>query len=240
MKKLLAFGILIIACSGIQAQKKNKNIPDLSSRANDHFVCQLSSDHWAGAPDSINDNLKGLSRGLNAYFMLDKPFKTNPRLSVAFGLGISTSNIFFDKMTVDITGTTSLLSFQETDSVASYKKYKLNTAFLEVPVELRFSSKPDQPNKSIKAALGVKVGTLLSAHTKGKTQASSTGLTLIDGSQKLIGKKYFNTTRLSVTARVNYGILGVFGSYSLTSIFKTGVASENIRLYQVGLCLSGL
>ena len=40
----------------------------LSNRPNDHLMIQLSSDHWAGMPDSINSHQKGFSRGFSAIF----------------------------------------------------------------------------------------------------------------------------------------------------------------------------
>ena len=69
----------------------------INNRPNDHLLIQISSDHWTGMTDSIKSHQKGLSRGFNAYFMLDKPFKSSPKYSIGFGLGISTSNIFFKR-----------------------------------------------------------------------------------------------------------------------------------------------
>ena len=89
---------------------------DLSNRPSDHIVVQLSSDRWLNAPDSIDNKRKGSSRGANIYFMLDKPFKSNPKLSSAFGLGFSTSHIFFDKLRANIEGNTPVISFESLDS----------------------------------------------------------------------------------------------------------------------------
>src|SRR5664279_2633327 len=140
----------------------------LSNRPNDHLVIQLSSDHWTGMPDSIKSHQKGLSRGFNAYFMLDKPFRSSPKYSIGFGLGVSTSNIIFKRENVNLKSGSTLLPFTPVDSTNHFKKYKLATGFLEVPLEFRYSSKPLQPNKSFKIAVGVKVGTVINAHTKGK------------------------------------------------------------------------
>ena len=212
---------------------------DFSAKANDHFMVQLSSDHWLNAPDSIQSKTKSSSRGANVYVMYDKSFKGNPKFSIAFGVGIGTSNIYFDKMSVNINGTTPQLGFNNLDTVSRFSKYKVSTAYAEIPIEFRFFSNPKNPNKSFKLALGAKVGTLINAHTKGKTLLNGSGTTINQFSQKITAKGYFNSTRIAATARVGYGNFSVFGSYNLTNMFKENVAAD-IKLLQVGICFSGL
>jgi hypothetical protein len=237
MRKLLAIVFTLAALPAISQTPKKTY--DLANRAADHLMIQLSSDHWTGVPDSINSHKGGLSRGANVYFMIDKPFKGNQKMSIAFGLGVSTSNIFFKKMIVDIGSVAPLLPFRQVDSSNNYKKFKLATAYLEVPLELRFTSNPELPNKALKIAIGVKGGLMLNAHTKGKILRTASGDVINNFTQKVTTKSYFNTSRLSATARVGYGNFSLFGSYSFNSLFKVGVAPD-IKLLQVGLTLSGL
>ena len=79
--------------------KKDWSKVDLSSRAADHIMIQYGSDTWLNRPDSVRIG-NGFSRHFNMYFMLDKPFKSNGRFSVAFGLGIGSSHIFFNNTIV--------------------------------------------------------------------------------------------------------------------------------------------
>lgn len=218
---------------------KKKKVFDLSNRAADHFMIQLALNSWQGAPDSIANKISGLQRSANVYIMLDKPFKGNQQYSVAAGIGIGTTNIYFDKMNVDIGSSSTVLPFINTDSSNNYKKYKVSTAFLEIPLELRFTKNPSTPNKTFKAALGVKFGTLLNAHTKGKLLRNSTGNTINERTDKVLAKNYFNGTRLAATARIGYGNFTLFGAYGLTGIFKDGVAAD-MKSLQIGLTLSGL
>ena len=212
---------------------KQNNLP----RSSDHFVVQLGYTTWQGAPDSIATG--GFSRSANVYLMLDFPFKTNPHWSVALGAGISTDNIYFDKGSVEIAGTTTNLVFRNQADTNHFKKYKLATAYAEAPIELRFRSNPDNDRRSVKAAIGVKVGTLLSAHTKGKTLQDKSGNTINDFKTKDYSKRYFNTTRVSATARLGFGHFSLFGSYQLTTLFKEGQGPA-VRPLTVGLTLSGL
>ena len=211
----------------------------LSNRPNDHLVIQLSSDHWTGMPDSISSHQQGFSRGFSAYFMFDKPFRSSPKFSIGFGLGISTSNIFFKNVDIDLKTSSTLLPFSPTDSTNHFKKYKLATGYLEVPVEFRYSSKPLEPNKSLKFALGIKVGTLINAHTRGKNLENKNNISINTYTLKENSNRLINGTRFMATARVGYGIISIFGAYQLNNVLKDG-AGPAMKLYQIGLTISGL
>ncbi|MDO9373651.1 MAG: outer membrane beta-barrel protein [Ferruginibacter sp.] len=253
MKKLLtAFSLLVftsisyaqdstavveIAPPALTKQKREFKIaPD---QAGDHFMITLTSDNWAGAPDSIKNRKSGLSRGLNVAIMLNKPFKSDPRWSVALGLGISHSSIFFKNTSIDVKASGVLLPFRNLDSADRFKKYKLATTYAEIPIELRYTFNPEAEKRSTKLALGIKVGTLINAHTKGKTLQNKASQTINSYTEKESRKTFFNNTRLAGTARIGIGNFSLFGSYSITSFLKDG-AGPTIRPYQIGLTISGL
>jgi hypothetical protein len=214
---------------------------NLGNRANDHFLMEFGYDGWAGAPDSLN--ISGFSRHFNFYLMYDMPFKTNPRLSVAAGLGVGSSSIFFDNTNIDIAGKSgsSKIIFADASNTNHFKKYKISNTWAEIPIELRFVANPLHSGKSFKIALGAKVGTMLDAHTKGKNYISSTGASLYGSKyvEKEKSKRYFNNTRLAGTLRVGYGPFTVYGAYQITNIFKDGVG-PTAHPYSIGLCVSGL
>jgi Outer membrane protein beta-barrel domain len=239
MRKLFFILLAFVFGTTVFAQTSTKNSNPIGARAADHFMLQIGSSFWTGAPDSVNAGIKGLNRSANIYFMYDKQFKSNPKLSVAFGIGIGNNNMYFNKLEPQITANSSKLPFIRTDTGNNYKKYKIATSYLEIPLELRFMSNPENPNKSIKAALGVKVGTIINAHTRAKNLQNSAGARLNNFAYKETTKGYFNGTRLSLTGRVGYGIFSLYGSYALTNVFKDGVTAD-IKSYQIGLSISGL
>jgi hypothetical protein len=232
---ILCFGFVALAQTDTSRNVRLVNPMQLPS--NDHFLIQIGSAMWQNRPDSIQT--KGFSRTLNIYLMLDFPFKTNPKFSAALGPGIATDHIFLDKRSAGITGTTTSIQFRNVADTSHFKKYKVSTAFLELPIELRFTANPEQGGKSFKMALGAKIGTMLAAWTKGKTLENRNGNTINDYTEKLKSKRYFNTTRLSVTGRVGYGHFTLFGSYALTPVFKEGQGPK-MNTLSVGLTLSGL
>ena len=249
MKKILFTATLFIGLQSLHAQKNTDTTrpavkpktdwksTELANRGNDHILLQFGADSWGNIPDSINT--KGLSRHFNIYVMLDKPFKTNPKLSAAFGVGVGSSNIYFERTFINVKSTAVQMPFTNQASTDHFKKFKLATVFAEAPVELRFNSNPLNPTKGYKVAIGGKVGTLLSAHIKGKTLENAGGQAINNYILKEKSKRYFNSTRLVATMRVGYGIFSIHGTYQITSFLKDGAGPE-IRPFSVGLTISGL
>ncbi len=255
MKKLLATSFLFLTFYAAQAQNTTDttvvnmmgNTPpatpakwksvDLSNRSNDHFMLQYGFDKWSGTNDSTTPS--GFSRHFNMYFMLDKPFKNNPKFSVGLGVGVGSSNMFFENKSIDLKSGSVRLPFNKLDSANHFKKYKLTTVFLEAPIELRYNSNPENSNKGLKMALGIKVGTMVNAHTKGKTLVNKSGTTVNDYIMKESNKRFFNSTRLALTGRVGVGIIALQGSYQVTALLKDG-AGPVINPYSIGISISGL
>jgi len=211
---------------------------DLTKRPADHFMFQLGYDNWAAKPDSMN--IQGFNRSANFYFMFDFPFKTDPRLSIGAGLGIGSSNIFFHQQEVLVAAVNnSTLAFPDEQGGNHFKKYKLVTTYLEAPLEMRFALDPEHMDKSWKFAVGAKVGLMLSAYTKGKTLQNSVGQTIGNYIEKESSKQYFSTTKLAATARISYGVFGVFGQFQVNSLLKAS-AGPSVFPFSFGIMLSGL
>jgi hypothetical protein len=241
MKKILPLAACILFVSSLFAQDstitpKKKQPVDLSNRANDHFLIQLGYTGWAGKPDTLNTG--SLSKSFNVYFMFDFPFKTNPHLSMAFGPGIATDHILFKKTFVGIKDLTTTLHFTDQSDTNHFKKTKLATAYLEAPIEFRYSANP-LTGKGIKTAIGIKIGTLISAHTRNAKLENKTGGSLNDYVMKESSKRFFNKNRLIVTGRLGYGHFSLYCSYQVSVLFKDGLGPV-VRPYSIGLTLSGL
>ena len=232
---LVLIGIILFAQEEPKSEPKKK--PSLVSRANDHLLLQFGYTSWAGIPDSINT--KGFPRSFNAYFLFDFPFKSNPQISIAIGAGVGTDVIFFDKTYVGIKDITPTLQFHDQSDTTHFKKNKLGTAYIEAPLELRFSSNPENPNKSFKVALGIKGGLLMGAHIKQKTEQTASGATINDYIEKQYSKRFFNSNRFAGTVRIGYGVFSVFATYQINPLFKEGLGPD-VRPWTIGLTLSGL
>lgn len=240
-KSVLVILSLFVSCTLLAQDStivlpKKKSVIDLSGRANDHLMFQFGWAGWGGKPDSINT--KGFHKTVNFYMMFDFPVKTNPKISIGFGAGFGTDHIYFDKTYIGIKDGTEKLTIEDRSDSVYFKRYKLAIAWLEAPIELRYTKDPLNSNKSFKAAIGIKVGTLFNAHTRGNDFIDINGDTN-PYTQKEASKKFFNKNRLAATARVGMGVFSLFGSYQVTQLFKEGLAPK-INPWSFGLQISGL
>ncbi|MGH2552232.1 MAG: outer membrane beta-barrel protein [Chitinophagaceae bacterium] len=241
MKKFLSlfacafFAITVIGQDTVSIPKKKSTI-DISNRANDHFLLQLGYTKWSGIPDTINTS--GFSKSFNVYFMFDFPFKTNPKLSMAFGPGIASDHILFSKTHVGIKENTPSILFTNQADTNHFKKTKLASVYLEAPVEFRYSADP-LTGKGLKAAIGVKIGTLINAHTRNSKFENKSNTIINDYVMKEASKRFLNKNRLSLMGRIGYGHVSLYVSYQATPLFKDGLGPV-VRPLSIGLTLSGL
>lgn len=229
------FALAALAQDTVSVPKKKSTI-DMTNRANDHFLLQLGYTKWSGIPDTINTS--GFSKSINVYFMFDFPFKTNPKLSMAFGPGIASDHILFSKTYVGIKDNTPSIRFTNQADTNHFKKTKLATAYLEAPIEFRYSADPLNGN-GLKAAIGVKIGTLLSAHTRNSKFENKSNTVINDYVMKESSKRFLNKNRLSVMGRIGYGHFSLYGSYSFTPLFRDGLGPV-VKPFSIGLTVSGL
>ena len=225
-------------------EKKDWSKVNIANRPSDHLLIQYGGDMWLNRPDSVDT--KGFSRHFNIYFMLDKPFKNDHRYSIAYGAGFTSSNIFFNGTRyVDLKAISSTLPFRTSalsgaDS-ASFKKFKLTTIYLDIPVELRYFSNPENPNHSWKFALTGKLGLLFNAYTKGKDLQNSTGGSVYGSNyiEKEYDSKFINGTKVALGARVGYGNFSLNAEYQVTGVLRQGTGPD-LHTLSIGLTVSGL
>ncbi|HLZ87247.1 MAG TPA: outer membrane beta-barrel protein [Puia sp.] len=232
------------AAANSTEQPKPKKVWDLSKRSADHFMFELGYDNWAGKPDSAN--ISGFNHSLNFYFMMDFPFKTDQRLSMGVGLGLGSSQIYFNKTYPQIAAYNNLtLTFATSAGGGSaagadhYKRFKLVTNYLEIPVELRFALDPEHMDKSWKFAVGTKIGLLLTAYTKSVDPEDVTGHVLANVVEKESSKQFFSSFKFAPTFRVSKGVIGIFGQFQVNSLLK-GSAGYTVFPFSGGVVLSGL
>jgi hypothetical protein len=208
-------------------------------KSQDHIMVELGYDNWVGSTDSMN--IKGFNHSENVYFMYAWPFKTDARLSVAAGVGIGSSNIYFENQEVIVASQTNqTLAFPDETGGNHFKKYKLCTTYLEFPVELRFAMDPEHMDHSWKFAFGAKIGLMLSAYTKGTTLISGANQVIIGNyTEKESSKQFFSTPEFTPTIRVSKGVLGFFAQIHANPLIKAS-AGPSVFPVSAGIVLSGL
>lgn len=241
MKKLLFCIITLgMAFSGFSEDNDEVKTFDetkaVVNKAKDRLVIDLSVDMLFNKPDSLK--VKFFSRGLNAYFMYDVVIAKS-HFSFAPGLGIGTNNYYINSSIVSDTNKTYFVPINK--DIYDYKKNKISVAYLDIPVELRFRSKPNEKGTSWKLGAGFKAGINISNKWKYKgtdLSADPTDANKDDVKWKQFNIDYIQKFRYGVTLRGGYGMVNAFVYYSLSDLFKSG--SARLTPFSFGIQLNGL
>lgn len=231
MRKWLFLLLCVLSTKTMVAQ--DEETKEKVNKAKDRIVVELALENLINKPDTIK--ISGLSRGFNTYFMYDIPLGKS-RLSLAPGIGIGTSN-FYHKSNKIVSDSSKTYFVPIDKSTFDVKKNKIGLTYVDIPIELRYRSKPNSKNTSWKLAAGFKIGFLI--HNKWKYK----GLDL-DGSGKEVKFKQYNVANLEklrygVTLRGGYGAFNLFVNYYISSLFKAenGPAMHPISF---GIAINGL
>lgn len=214
-------------------EKVRKGRPDIPGT----FLIDIGLNFPSSNEIGFNTGLWG-SRTLNLYYQHDMQIAES-KFSVHPGIGFGLERYKFnnEKTLAYIAGPTSPFdTLRMVQGPIGTKKSQLMANYFDANFEVRFSTKPNDPARSFKAALGFKAGTLMDSFTKLKYKE--------DGeTKKFKDKQNFNLTslRYGLTARVSVGNIGLFGYYSLTPIFKDGKGPDQADLNTItfGLTLAG-
>lgn len=176
-----------------------------------------------------NVKLSPFSRGINLQMMY--PFVgSKSNIAMAIGFGLACQNYYLDQF---INYNNDSLWFSVIPDSLNLKKYKLNTNYITVPIELRFRTNPNSNNKSFKIYAGFRVGMLINNHTKYVGYDPNT--------DDKIKKKKYNIKHIQqfdygFTLRVGSGKIMLNGYYSLSKLFDDNKCCELIP-YEIGLTL---
>lgn len=203
-------------------------------------MIELGYDNWVGSTDSMN--IKGFNHSENVYFMYAWPFKSDGRLSLAAGVGLGSSNIYFAHQEVVVNGNAGVnqtLAFPDEEGGPHFKRYKLCTNYLEFPVELRFAADPTNMDHTWKFAIGAKLGLMMSAYTKGVDLVDVTGRLISAYTEKESSKQFFSIAEFTPTIRVSKGVIGFFAQIHANPLIKAS-AGPSVFPVSGGIVLSGL
>jgi Outer membrane protein beta-barrel domain len=228
---LVGFSVNSFAQTDAEILKTKKNIFKANTTYNkpskDYVMIQAGFHTWLKNTDSVI-NLRQMGHDINFYICNDFALP-NKYLSFAAGVGIGSSAIYLDSMAMNLSTNDQFVHFKY--NTTGSKRYKFSTSYFEAPFELRYFGNATNRNKGIKAALGVKIGTLINAHTKSVNANSTT--------TKESSRRYNEQWRLAATARLGYGNFSVYGTYQFNQLFKTG-NQQGLTPISIGLCVSGL
>ena len=222
---------------------KNNTTKVKFTNSQDELMFNITFDNLiAGGNDSFyKSNVFNPNIGL--YFLYDLPFgKTGFSFAPGLGFTFSKTNLDNSILHQDSLGTSFVLSKNHPDFLTTARTYdgsSFYTSWIEVPMELRYRSKPINGRSSIKVAGGFRVGYNLASNSKVNyiDNLRSTDRTLID-------KPYEDITslRYGMTFRIGYGALNLFGYYGLNQFLKDSknYNKQDLRQYSIGVSITGM
>jgi hypothetical protein len=230
MKKVILSGVMAIvmlSSTMVFAQESTDKPMNANWGAFDFgFVSTNSSDEWS------NKVFQSTSIGLN---LIEYKWPVFKQLGITTGLGFNFRTITLQNQytMVSTDSTITLESGYPTlyDTLASIKYSTFNQSFLQIPVLLDFSTKTRQA-KALSISAGVIGG--LRMYANHQLQGKYSNGDKFTNQMRDDKKFHSNLLNLDATLRVGYGAIGVFGTYSLTSLFHKDAAPK-INPFCVGI-----
>jgi hypothetical protein len=203
------------------------------------FTLELGLNNALDAPSRFDLALWG-SRTVNVYYQHEVRIAES-KFSLVPGIGLSLERYKFKNgATLGYDAEDSLKLFIPSETgMTDLRKSQLITNFVDIPVELRFSTNPSDPGRSFKISVGGRIGYMYDAFTKLKYRE--------DGQTKQLKDKQnwnLNRFRYGVSARLGVGNFSVFGYYNLTPLFEEGEGpyennvATDFQTVTVGISLS--
>lgn len=241
MIKLASFAILVALSISAAAQTaeptpKKFNRPNIPGT----FALELGINSALSAPSNYDLGLWG-SRTVNVYYQYDIRIM-NSKFSFVPGIGLSLERFKFkngETLGYDAPEDSLKLFTPAQTGLTGMRKSQLVTNYLDIPMELRFSTNPEDAARGFKVALGGRVGFLYDSFSKLKYKE--------DGESKKLKDKQnwnLNSLRYGVYGKIGFGNFYFFGYYNLTPLFEEGkgLAEKNVandfQTMTVGISLS--
>jgi hypothetical protein len=224
------------AQTDLEPAKKKKGRPNLPGT----FAIDLGF-NFPSEKSGFNTNVFG-SRTLNIYYYYDYRLG-NSNFSVHPGIGFGLERYKFsnDKTVGYVPGPNSndviemIPASDVIPNASSLKKSGFITNYIDIPLEVRYSTNPDDPGRSFKMSLGFKFGVLYDSFTKLKYRE--------DGETKKLKDKQnyeLNPIRYGALFRVGIGGFSLYANYTLSPLFqdKKGPEGAEINNFTAGLTLA--
>ena len=217
MKHLIFLIIVFSICLNTNIFGQYKAKKEVKYFTRDQLFIDITYNHFIEAPEYLDQ--KWNSFGSNIFIMYNLLGK-HSNIGLATGFGISFAN-FASNTYIDETNPTTI--FSVIPDTLNYQKSQISTTYIDLPVEIRLRTNPNEKKKSVKFYLGFKLGYLLNNKTKYK------GDDFVTGKHTKI-RKYdlpnINPFRYGPYFRIGYSKLTVTGYYALYELFDKNKAPK--------------
>lgn len=227
--RFIITALTLLIGSGLYAQKASA--PDLPGALRMEIGFNFLLDH----PDSMSTGFWG-SKSFNVHYQYSVRFGESA-FSFHPGFGLATDKFSFEENVTLARNQDGSISIEQLEPVefGEIKKTKLATTYFEVPLELRYHFNKDNFKKSLKLAVGGKLGILMSSHTKINYKN-------LGENQKLKTKDNYNLNRFRYGLQGSVGFAGIaaYFYYGLNDLFEKdkGPEATTTSQMQAGIAIS--
>lgn len=234
MKRIVFLALAFLL--SLPAFSQSEQVKERVNKAKDRFVFEMNINQMI-RDKSTGFDLDGFSGGFATYFMYDVVIKESP-ISIAPGFGVASDNYRINSQIVFTDTTTNFVPWADSLSV---KKSKMGLTYIDIPLEIRFRSKPNNNNWQWKLSAGFKFGFLVGSKWKYKGEEYRGIRNDTEGTIKFKERGIPNLERFryGVTARGGFGPFNLHFYYALSELFQDGKSVE-MQPITFGLSINGL
>lgn len=172
------------------------------------------------------------SRNFNLNFMQQSFNIAGNKFGFVTGMGFRWLNYRFANNVILSGDSTEIYGYNDVDPSRAYSKSKLTGWYLMVPMIFEFQTNSHHRSNSFHLGVGVIGGVKLGSHTKQVYTTSGGG----KQKQKIRDSFHLQPFVLDATARIGWGPINLFATYSLIEMFRTD-RGPDLRPFTVGLIL---
>lgn len=216
-----------------QGSSKKVPRPDIPGS----FIFEFGFNQGLNTPNNFSQRFIG-SNTINLYYQYPlrfgkSRFSFNPGFGFSFEKFKMKNNYTLQESNTE--GQFELVSVATT--YPSIQKSLLKNNYLEIPLEFRFDTKPEDISRSFNIALGGRIGYLIDSNTKLKYKADGETRKLIDNQNHGM-----NPIRYGVYTRFGMGAFNLFTYYNLSPLFEKdkGPEKTDMTTFSVGFSINGL
>ena len=224
--------LVLLALCSTQVVAQEEYIPEKE----DWFFYDIAHIRLLDGPENFENNIWANTHSLS--FMQDILLgKSN--FSFAFGFGFTSSNFLNNlRLKTEVVSDEGVTEFTVIPDSVGYDQNKTTVQYFEIPLELRFRSRPNEEGNFFRFYVGGRFGVRFNAYSKYKTD--------------LINVRYYHPEELTrwragAYTRIGFDSFSLYGYYSLLDlfdyemaedIFANDVDANNMRPVAIGLSLS--
>lgn len=217
-------GVFFMLSMWVNAQVYGDSILQDSRYLEDQFYIGVNYNFLLSMPDETSQ--RNLSYGLQAGFIRDIPINENRTMAFGIGLGYGVYSYYSNLL---VTETVDGFEYSVLEDDNDFKRNKIETHMIEMPLELRFRNSNALSYKFWRIYTGVKLGYVLGARSK-----------FVSNEEKI---SFYNTDvrqfQYGLTFNFGFNTFNLHAYYALNNLFNKGVYLNgndiNMKPLRIGL-----